>query len=107
MTMNRTNGPHAPIPAPVATLGEEPGSLGAGNRTPQDVAALFEIAAGDKDAIQRLTGCVAQLTRAQAAKEALARLTPSEVRQGLEHRHPRCEHPQTGLPAELNPGDSR
>ena len=101
MTMYQTSGP------PAATPGEEPEARVTGSRTPRDVAELFDIAAGEKDAVQRLNGCVAQLTRAQAAKEALSRLTPAEVRQALEYRHRRCVHAQPGLLGELGLGESR
>jgi len=59
---------------------------GTGDRTPQEIARLFEIAGRETDAIRQLSGCVEQLHEAQAAKQALKGLTPAEVRAALEYR---------------------
>ena len=55
-------------------------------RTPEQVAELFAIAGREVQAIEQLTGCVAQLHEVQAAKAQLATLTPAEVRAALEFR---------------------
>ena len=55
-------------------------------RTPEQVAELFAIAGREIEAIEQLTGCVAQLHEVQAAKAQLATLTPAEVRAALEFR---------------------
>ncbi|GAA1519421.1 hypothetical protein GCM10009788_24200 [Nocardioides humi] len=55
-------------------------------RTPEQVAELFTIAGREIEAIEQLTGCVAQLHEVQAAKAQLASLTPAEVRAALEFR---------------------
>ena len=44
------------------------------------------IQAAVEQAIEQLTGCVAQLHEVQAAKAQLASLTPAEVRAALEFR---------------------
>lgn len=62
-------------------------------RSPQDIAELFEIARSEGEAIRELSGCVAQLSRVQAAKQALQTLSPAEVREALIYRH----HHQLGL----------
>ena len=56
------------------------------SRTPEQVAELFAIAGREIEAIEQLTGCVAQLHEVQAAKAELASLTPAEVRAALEFR---------------------
>ena len=55
-------------------------------RTPEQIAELFAIAGRETEAIEKLTGCVAQLHDVQAAKAQLATLTPAEVRAALEFR---------------------
>ncbi|MCV5111855.1 hypothetical protein OFM52_31860, partial [Escherichia coli] len=55
-------------------------------RTPEQVAELVAIAGREIEAIEQLTGCVAQLPEVQAAKAQLATLTPAEVRAALEFR---------------------
>ncbi len=55
-------------------------------RTPDQIAELFAIAGREIEAIEQLTGCVAQLHEVQAAKAQLATLTPAEVRAALEFR---------------------
>jgi len=57
-----------------------------GTRTPGEIAELFTIAGRETEAIRQLTGCVEQLHQVQAAKRALAILTPAEVRAALEFR---------------------
>ena len=61
--------------------------------SPQDIAELFEIARSEGQAIRQLSGCVAQLSRVQDAKEALQTLSPAEVREALIYRH----HHRLGL----------
>ena len=56
------------------------------SRTPEQVAELFATAGREIEAIEQLTGCVAQLHEVQAAKAQLATLTPAEVRAALEFR---------------------
>lgn len=55
-------------------------------RTPEQIAELLAIAGRETEAIEKLTGCVAQLHGVQAAKAQLATLTPAEVRAALEFR---------------------
>ncbi len=55
-------------------------------RSPEQIAELFAIAGRETEAIERLTGCVAQLHDVQAAKAELATLSPAEVRAALEFR---------------------
>ena len=55
-------------------------------RTPEQIAELFAIAGREIDAVEQLTGCVAQLHEVQAAKAQPATLTPVEVRAALEFR---------------------
>lgn len=55
-------------------------------RTPAQIAELFAIAGQEIEAIEQLTGCVAQLHQVQEAKAQLASLTPAEVRAALEFR---------------------
>ena len=55
-------------------------------RTPEQIAELFAVAGREIEAIEQLTGCVAQLHEVQAAKAQLATLTPAEVRAALELR---------------------
>ncbi|MGE9809526.1 hypothetical protein [Janibacter sp. G1551] len=55
-------------------------------RTPEQIAELFAIAGREIEAIEQLTGCVAQLHEVQAAKAKPATLTPAEVRAALEFR---------------------
>lgn len=59
---------------------------GNGQYTPREIAALFEIARREGEAIRQLTGCVAELEQVEAAKECLKTLTPAEVRAALEYR---------------------
>ena len=56
------------------------------SRRPDKVAELFAIAGREIEAIEQLTGCVAQLHQFQAAKAQLATLTPAEVRAAPEFR---------------------
>jgi hypothetical protein len=55
-------------------------------RSPQEIAELFEIAGRETEAIRRLRGCVSDLLEVQAAKESLRALTPAEVRAALVYR---------------------
>jgi hypothetical protein len=53
-----------------------------------DVAELLAIARSESEAIRRLTGCVEQLGRIHAAKEALLQVDPAELRAGLLRHRP-------------------
>ena len=55
-------------------------------RSPEQIAELFEVAGREGDAIRQLTGCVRQLQRAQEAKHTLSTLTPAEIRGALDLR---------------------
>ena len=55
-------------------------------RSPAQIAELFEIAGRETDAIRELTGCVQQLQLAQEAKHTLSTLTPAEIRGALNLR---------------------
>jgi alcohol dehydrogenase class IV len=55
-------------------------------RSPQEIAELFEVAGRETEAIRQLSGCVTDLLEVQAAKESLKALTPAEVRAALEYR---------------------
>ena len=56
------------------------------SRKPEEIAELFAIAGRETEAIEQLTGCVAQLHEVVAAMAQLATLTPAEVRAALEFR---------------------
>lgn len=55
-------------------------------RSADEIAELFEVAGREGEAIRQLGGCVALFDEVQRAKEALMRLSPAEVRAGLERR---------------------
>jgi hypothetical protein len=55
-------------------------------RSPQEIAELFEVAGREAKAIRQLSGCVTALLEVRAAKESLKALTPAEVRAALEYR---------------------
>lgn len=62
---------------------------GKGPRTPEQIEELVVVvvaAAGEREAITRLSGCVADLNAAQAAKRELATLSAAEVREALVQR---------------------
>lgn len=61
--------------------------------SPQDIVELFEIARSEGQTIRQLSGCVAQLSRVQDAKEFLQTLSAAEVREALIYRH----HHRLGL----------
>lgn len=63
---------------PMATLEER--------RATAEIARLFDVAAREPDALWQLDGCVALLREVQAAKVALAQLSPDQLRAGLAHR---------------------
>ena len=52
-------------------------------RASAEVARLFALAAREHEALGRLDGCVTLLREVQAAKAALSRLSPSQLRAGL------------------------
>lgn len=54
--------------------------------SPEEVAALFDVAGTELKAMRRLTGCVADLQEVQDAKHALAALSADEVRAALLYR---------------------
>lgn len=70
---------------PAATLDESVTSLGE-RRASAEVARLFDLAAREPEAIRQLDGCVALLREVQAAKTALTRLSPDQLRAGLARR---------------------
>ena len=51
-----------------------------------EIAALFELAAGEGAVIARLDGCVAQIRAVQQAKAELADVTAEQIREALEYR---------------------
>jgi hypothetical protein len=55
-------------------------------RRPEQIAELLTIAGREIEAVEQLTGCVAQLHEVQAAKAQLATPTPAEVCAALEFR---------------------
>ncbi|MGJ7442907.1 hypothetical protein [Aquipuribacter sp. MA13-6] len=55
-------------------------------RATAEVARLFDVAAREPEALQQLDGCVALLREVQAAKTALTRLSPDQLRAGLAQR---------------------
>ena len=55
-------------------------------RSVHEISQLFDIAGRDSEVIAGLTGGMDQLRAAQAAKHALATLTPAEVRAALAYR---------------------
>jgi hypothetical protein len=57
-----------------------------GQRSPQEIAELFEVAGRESKAIRQLSSCVTALLEVQAAKQSLKALTPAEVRAALEYR---------------------
>ena len=59
---------------------------GKGPRTPEQIEELFAVAAGEREPITRLTGCVADLNATQAAKRELATPSVAEVREALAQR---------------------
>jgi hypothetical protein len=78
----RQRRPHRlrPVKAVMAMTNEN------GQRSPQEVAELFELAGRETEAIRQLGGCVTDLVEVQAAKESLKALTPAEVWAALEYR---------------------
>lgn len=55
-------------------------------RSVQEISQLFDIAGRESEVIAGLTGGMDQLRTVQAAKHALATLTPLEVRAALAYR---------------------
>ncbi len=55
-------------------------------RSVQEISQLFDIAGRENEVIATLTGGMDQLQAVQAAKHALATLTPAEVRAALAYR---------------------
>lgn len=55
-------------------------------RATAEVARLFDLAAREPEALQQLDRCVALLREVQAAKAALTRLSPDQLRAGLAQR---------------------
>ena len=51
-----------------------------------EIARLFEVAAREDDAIQRLEACVADLHAVQTARTALGRFSAAELRAALNRR---------------------
>ena len=57
-----------------------------GHKSPEEIAELFDVVGREPEAIRQLTGWIGELHDVQAAKLALAELTPAEVRAALEYR---------------------
>ena len=57
-----------------------------GPRTPEQIEELFAAAAGQREAITRLSGCATDLNAAQAAKRELGTLSAAEPRGALTQR---------------------
>ncbi len=55
-------------------------------RSVQEISQLFDIAGRESEVIAGLAGGMDQLRAVQAAKHALAKLTPAEVRAALAYR---------------------
>lgn len=79
--MNQANSsqPNDPVDDPTRTASQN------------EIAELIEITRSEGEAIRQLDGCVAQLCRVQAAKQALLQLDPAELRAAL------MRHLPTGL----------
>lgn len=58
-------------------------------RTVQEISQLFDLAGRENEVIGHLAGGMDQLRAVQAAKHALAKLTPDEVRTALAYRRSR------------------
>ena len=69
--------------------------------TAQEISQLFEIVSRENEVIAGLAGGMDQLRAVQAAKSALAKLSPTEVRAALTYRRTL----QTG-PSTCHPGAS-
>lgn len=61
--------------------------------SPKDSVELFEIARSEGHAFRQLSGCLAQLSRVQDAKESLQTLSAAELREALIYRY----HHRLGL----------
>ncbi|WP_341925142.1 hypothetical protein [Nocardioides psychrotolerans] len=66
-------------------------------RSVQEISQLFEIAGREGEVIAGLTGGMDQLRAVQAAKHALATLTPAEVRAAMAYRRAARRTMQPGL----------
>ncbi|NNG40671.1 hypothetical protein HJ588_15505 [Flexivirga sp. ID2601S] len=55
-------------------------------RSTADIAALFDVAGREEEAIRQLDGCMARLHEVQHAKAALKTLSAPELRAALEFR---------------------
>ena len=78
MTMNQTSGSQ-----PDQAANDTTDNVGQ-----PDVAELLAIARSEGEAIRRLNGCVEQLCRVHAAKEALLQVDPAELRAALLRHRP-------------------
>jgi hypothetical protein len=57
-----------------------------GDAATVEIARLFEVAGREGEAIRRLDGCVTELHEVQAAKTALQKLAPTQLRAALDYR---------------------
>lgn len=57
-----------------------------GQRSPEEIAELFDIVGRESSTIRQLSGCVEQLLEVESAKESLKTLTSAEVRAALRYR---------------------
>lgn len=55
-----------------------------------EISQLFDVAGGEPDVLARLNSCVAELHAAQAAKTALRRFSPDQLRDALRRRSSRA-----------------
>ena len=80
------------------TIGMDAAQL---QRSVQEISQLFDIAGRESEVIAGLTGGMDQLRAVQAAKHALATLTPAEVRAALAYRRTMQPGPahQSGHPS--------
>lgn len=62
-----------------------------------DVTKLLAIARSESEVIRQLTGCLEQLCRVRAAKEALLHVDPAELRAALLRHQPagRLQHKES------------
>lgn len=57
-----------------------------GQRSPEEIAELFDIVGRESSTIRQLSGCVEQLLEVESAKLSLKTLTSAEVRAALQYR---------------------
>lgn len=59
------------------------------NRSPAEIAELFDVTAGEAEHLHDLEGCVRRLRQVQSAKVILAELSATQLRAALELRRSR------------------